>query len=363
MSRTPHHRTGLGFFNQVRSVGILWVVAGHAMALFMPGQENAVALPLFAGAGRVAGGGIMVMFFMISGFFFYRRSPAKCITTQARLLLKPYFVTSIAILLTKCWLTMLRGRDFLGELFSLTLTYLLGLNAPGGSRLFGIPVSTISVFWFVLALFEGWVLYNYIQHLKHPGAKWICVVACVIIGWLLMEVSPVWPYVFPLGLMAVGYIAVGHLIRQHNLLERKLPVPVWLLVWGIALVSLAFGYVDIASGVWKLGLLDLLGTCCIAFLILRLYNRVAAWQRSGPIARCMEVVGLNSIWILCIHAFEKIIIYWKNLEKFFPNQPLLCMVICFAGRCAAMYLLWIATSHLRRQLRRSPQERIVITEE
>lgn len=363
MSKSPKNHTSLGFFSEVRGMGIIWIVAGHSMALFMTGQAGAVTVPLFSGAGRVLGGGVIAMFFMISGFYFYRRSPVKCIRTQARLLLKPYLITGLIIVLAKIWMALLMGTDFLENSVGLIVTYLLGLNGANGYTLLGISLKSVSVFWFLLALFGGWVLYNYIQCLKDHRVQAACIVACVVASWVLTKIAPIWPMVLPNGLLAVGYLAAGHLIREKKLLERKLPWPIWLGIGTITVVSMAFGYVDVASGTWKLGLLDVAGSFCVGFLLLLLYNSISGRQWNGLFMRTMERVGRNSIWIICLHTFEKEVIPWSNLKRLFPDMPGLCMLLCFTGRCAAMYLIWMVVVHIRQKSRRTSSRRIVITEE
>lgn len=363
MSQSSRNYTSLGFFNEVRGLGIIWIIMGHSAALFMTGQPGAVVNPLFSGAGRVLGGGVIAMFFMISGFYFYRRSPAKCIRTQAKLLLKPYLITGLLITAVKIWLALLRGTDFLKDTAGMILTYLLGLNGANGMKLFGIPLKSVSVFWFLLALFIGWVLYNYIQHLKKPGMRVLCVIVCVVTSWILSETTEVLPWVLPNGLLAVGYLAAGHFMRERNLLGRKLPHWSCLSVGAIALISMAFGYVDVSRGLWKLGLLDVAGSFCMGYILLMFYNWISKWQWNGWLMKTMERVGRNSIFLIGLHAFEKEIIPWSHLDRVFPDMPGLCIVVCFALRCAVMYLIWLGVVNARKAIRQTDTRRIILTEE
>lgn len=363
MIKSPQKNSGLGFFNQVRGLGLLWIIAGHSMALFMTGSGATMEVPVFSGAGRVLGGGVLAMFFMISGLYFYRRSPRKCVHTQAKLLLRPYILTCAAITAVKAFLALLSGGDFWGQIISLSVSYLLGMNVTNGAQFLGITLKSISIFWFVLALFGGWVVYNSIVSVKNRNLRVLLVITSVVAGWVLTVLSAIWPYSLPMALMAVGYIAVGHMIREHNLLNRKLPRWLWWSIGSVTLVSLAFGYVDIAGGKWKLGLLDVAGSFCVGFLLLRLYNRLSQIRLNGFIARGIEKVGLNSIWIICLHAFEKEVINWRRLQWMLPEHPVLCMVLCFVGRCAVMYLLYVSIFQMRKQHHMELRRKIVITEE
>lgn len=353
MHQTSQNQYGLGFFNLFRGAGLLWVIVGHSLALFFPQSSIFPVLPVFSHAGRVLGGSIMVMFFMISGFYFFRRSPKKCLTVQARLLLKPYAVTALATVIGRWLYFTACHRATWRNTVSMVLTYALGLNATHGETLAGLPIYTISIFWFILALFGGWVLFNLIQQLPHKGLRAACVVLCVITGWLLTEVSKVWVFAIPMALLAVGYIAAGYEIKQQDLLSRPLPWYVWAVISALSLFSLAFGDIDIAACIWKMGLWDIAGSFCLGFLMLRLYCRIMRHNFTGRIVRLLERVGVHSVWIICIHAFEKTLIPWKDLAKLFPDLPLLCGIICFLGRCLLIYLIFKALRHLGRRKRRT----------
>ncbi|MGM9524912.1 MAG: acyltransferase family protein, partial [Peptococcaceae bacterium] len=258
----------LGYFNMARGLGMLAVVAGHSISPFLAPADSAPEL--FGRAGSVFGGGLMAMFFLISGFGFYRRSSRKCLLIQTKLLLFPYAIVAAAVLLTKLGLAIVERRSFWAHGGEYILTYLLGLNAEGGGRLWGFSVESVSIFWFVLALFGSWVIYNQIVQCRSRTVQWVLVGGCVVGGYLLTLISRIWPFCIPMALLAVGYLAVGALVRKHQLLERKLPVWTYVLVCVPVLLSAAFGEVNIVACVWRLGLIDVASTFCLGFLLLRL---------------------------------------------------------------------------------------------
>ena len=362
MTTMKRKQYSLGYFNMARGMGTLMVIAGHSMALFLSGMKIGEVPTVFAGAGRVIGGGVMAMFFLISGFYFKPRPVGRCIRMQARLL-KLYYATAIAIVASLVLQRFLQGKPWeeLGQ--KLLWTYLFGFNAPAGAVILGQEVGTVSLFWFIFALFLGWILYNLICTIKSVTWRRMCVCLCVVSGWCLTEVSRVWPMAIPMGLITVGYIALGSLIREKDLLEHRLPIAIEVCVVAVALLCLSFGHVDMSVCLWKLGLLDVAGSFCVGYLLLRLYCLYANRNPHGILARQTEYVGMHSIWIFCIHAFEKALVPWQNLRRIFPDSPVLCMVICFVGRILVIGALFWLLYRSRKQIRRKRQHGIVLQTE
>lgn len=353
MNPVQRKKDGLGYFNLLRGLGMFFIVMGHSIAPFLTIQTPVTTGIFFQGAGRVLGSSILVMFFMLSGIGFYRRSPRKCLTIQAKLLLKPYAFTAAAFILCKMVIAALKGNSILNQGLSLSLTFLLGLNASQGGSLFGIHITTISILWFVIALFGSWVIYNYILHLPEKKTRHLCILGCLLLSWVLSLISRVWPFALPMVLMAVVCIAAGHEIRIRNLLYCQLPVSVWCGLVLVSLICLMFGYVDMAACIWKLGPIDMLGSLCIGFLLLRLYSRIMELGIRGRIVSQLEHLGVNSIRILCLHAFEHALIPWRKLSLLFPNAPVLCSILCLLGKGLLIWALYHLNYHLPRKKRKA----------
>lgn len=329
----------LGYFNMARGLGMLLIVLGHSVNLYLASSEPGGS-GLFLGSGSVLGGGIMAAFFMISGFGFYKRSPKKCFSIQRRLLLRPYFWVAAAVLTTKLLLAVVKQRSFLENGGELVLTYLLGLNAEGGGELFGIPVESVSIFWFVLALFGGWILYNGISRFHSQRLKYFCVAGCVVLSYIMTLLWKIWPYCLPMAFLAAGYLWAGEAIKNHGLLEGKLPWTWWVLIAVVAGITAAFGGVNIVACVWKLGLLDVAGSFCWGFLLLRLYALFMRKEHKGKFFGALEEIGFQSIWIVCLHAYEKVIFPWYRIPGILPDHPWIGVGLCFIGRCVIMYVLY-----------------------
>ncbi|MCD8021391.1 MAG: hypothetical protein LUF92_18025 [Clostridiales bacterium] len=307
----------------------------------------------------------MAMFFLISGYGFYCRSTKKCISVQYRLLFKPYCFTACAVLVTKLILSVVRWRPFMEHGGEYVLTFLLGLNAEGGGELFGIPVKSVGIFWFVLSLMNGWIIYNAICQLKNKRVQWILVIACVVSGYVLTRISHIWVYCLHTSLMAVGYLAVGSRIREYDLLERSLPWWLYVLLLIPVGISCVWGNVNMITGYWKLGLFDMLSTYCLGFLLMRFFAIISTHSNNGIVIRFFETIGFNSIWILCIHLYEKVIFPWYHLTEIFQGYPVIGTVIYIILRSFLIFIIfefvrWL--DRLRKQRKRNSRGKIVLEE-
>lgn len=360
MPQPTKDQDSLGFFQLARGLGIAVILLGHSITPFFPKSPPDTAHQLFSGAGSVLGGGIMAMFFMISGFGFYVRSPKKCFATQAKLLLKPYLLTAAAILVTKLILSLVMGRPFLQHGGELVLTYLLGLNAEGGSTIGPIPIESISILWFILALFGGWLICNSIFRLRSKALRTTLVVGAVLLSNVSTQLHTIWPFCLPMVLLCVGYLAVGYQLRQGAWLDRKLPLWSWILIWTVVAVCAAFGGVNMVACYWRLELLDVVGSFAVGFLLLRLYRRVYNLGHHGKLTRLLETVGFHSLWIVFLHGYEKNIFPWHWLLRLLPGAPGLCVVICFLARTTLMYLLFRLLTAWRTLQRRRRRKKIIL---
>lgn len=363
MDKTIDRHYSLGYFNTARGLGALFVIIGHSMALFLGGMPQLPVLPVFAGAGRVIGSGIMAMLFMVSGFYFQRRPMKRCLRAQTRMLLKPYFRTGFAIFLGVSLRLLMNGKPFWKNGLRILTTFALGTNASrGGMTLLGLDVGTVSIFWFLLALCWGWIIYNGISFIPARWMRFAALCVCALVSRVMVGWTKLWPMALPMALMAVCYLAVGNQIRIHRLMDRKLPAWLQVPIGLVALGSLAFGHVDIAACVWKLGLFDMLGSVCVGYLLLLLYARMMDSPEGGRLFQRLDNIGIHAMKILCLHAFEKEVIPWKDLAGVFPGRPVLCMLLCTVGRLVIIQVLILLLEHVRRFLRRKKRITLNITE-
>lgn len=350
---------GLGYFNLARGLGMVLIVLGHSINLYLDPLPTGNG-GFFSGAGSVFGGGIMAAFFMISGYGFYKRKPRKCFAIQRKLLLLPYCIVAAAVIISKFLLAVVRQRSFMENGGEFILTYLLGLNAEGGGTLWGIPVESVSIFWFVLALFGGWLIYNGIVQITSDRLRVLLTASCVILGYVLTLISKIWPCCLPMALIAVGYLHAGAELKERGLLEKEISWKWWGIILALILFSAAFGQVSIVACMWKLGLADVLATFCTGFLFLRIYAAYMRREHTGRLMSVLEEIGFNSIWIVCLHAYEKVIFPWYRLTDAMAFCPAAGVLVCFAARCIVMYIMYRSVMFLHRKLQRKKRGKFVL---
>ena len=326
----------IGYFSFARGFGIICVLLGHSILLLYP--MTFTDKP-FGNLPSVYGGSIMAMFFMISGYSFRSRRICRCVKTQIKLLLKPYWITVGCIIGAKLVLAVLHQRSFwlFGGQYIFSYLFAINRGIQGGysGTILGLEVNNVAMMWFIWALFGGWVIYNAITRINSIKLRHCLVAVCVCSGVGLTYVSKVWVFVFPQMLQTVGFIFLGHMIREHHLIERRLS-PAWYIVLGIpAAVTIIWGGVDMYTCVWKLGLLDYLGISSLGFFFIRFFVWLTRREKKrwNAVYDLVSNIGANTQIILCIHAFDEKIIPWSRLDSFFTGKYWMGCIVYSIIRC------------------------------
>ena len=362
----------MGYFSIAKGFAMFLILYGHSMTIFYgksyKQDQISASFKAFWGAGQVLGGGIMAMFFLISGYGFYKRSIKKTWKNQTGLLLRPYYITALLVLLSKLILAVIERRSFMENGGQYILTYLLGLNAEGGGKIFGIPIESVSIFWFILGLFGGWMIYTVIiNQVKEEKRQLFFSLIISFIGTLLAMWQRVWPFCFPIMCITTGYLALGVYIREHGLLERSLKARELILLTVIPLICLAFGRVDMVNGIWRLGPLDFIGSACIGFFLLKAYVWLMGFDgfKNNRLSAFLTDFGFYSMWVVCIHAYEKVVIPWHWLKFFLADYPALCAILVLILRTIFIVISYkfIIRFEKRRRKRKKGKRRKITLED
>ena len=336
LQRRERDPDSIGFFNLARGCGICIVIAGHSLIYYYPiAYHEGIFGNLFTNIGA----GFMAMFFIISGYGFYPQKPKKCIRTQSKLLLKPYVITVCLILLAKLGLALLRWRSFWEFGGQYIFSYLLAVNEGWEGTILGLEVNHVAMFWFFWSLWGGWILYNFIARLRSKRLRITLAAACVVLGWSLTLISRVWVYVIPNMLVVVGFLAIGHWMRETGwLMKPRLTALEYTVLLIPALITLAFGWIDMYSYTWRLGLVDILGSACLGILFCRFFAWVSTFRIENKITEALNAIGFHTLWIFCIHAFEEKVFPWYRLGILFSERKYIAVILCVLLRCVVIWI-------------------------
>ena len=353
------YRTGktntLGYFNLLKGCGILWVLAFHTVILYF--ERDLENQNLFT----INGAGLMAMFFIISGFGFYKRKPMRCLNMQFKLIMAPYIWMCAFILIERVVYNFIRGIPFKDNGGSLILTYLFGLCVYPERTVLGYTVSFVGLLWFILALFTGWIIYNQISQIKENKMIRLCIMCSVFLGWLLPKITDLWPYCIPQGLLAAGCLYIGESIRKNRLLERKLSPVIYVgaLIWiGISEI---FGGGDMGTNYWRFGLFDVVSAYLIGLMFIRVYYNLYPYIPENKITEILEMVGGESFLVFCIHGVERVTVPWYVIQRYIANQYLgTCLY--FLMRCVFIFIVYRVIKKIQRWLnQRKRRKKVTIT--
>lgn len=324
-----HAADTIGFFDFARGVGILSVLISHSVSLFYAiAVTDSIGWNCYASLGA----GVMAMFFLISGLGFQARGSRRCIRSQIRLYLPPYLITALCVIGAKAGLCILKWRPFKDYGAEFLFSYLLALNRGFQGTILGLPVNNVAMLWFLWALGGGWCIYNAICLVKDRRLRPALVSLCVLISFGMIHLSRVWPYALPQMLQAVGFLWMGHEIRERKLLDKVLPVWIYPLCMIPVFITALWGGVDIFTCSWKLGIWDYLSVCIMGFFLLRFFAWFGELEVNGRVYDWVSGVGTQTLLILCIHAFDEKVLPWHKMQALFAERAGLGILICLLIR-------------------------------
>lgn len=315
MSRMRKKRITIGTFDLVKGIGILFIIAGHTLAIY--GESLKRISPVFS----VFGWGVLPMFYIISGLGSKKMDIKKHLKRTVKDLLFPYLwvVAFVAILFPIFHYIAFRWWPgaFL-EMRRTTLGLLTGCKISG-KQICGIEVYESSAVWYLLALFIALNTMNIIWKISNKWETLFLVCLCIVAGFWC-KTADIWYYCIPYGLMAVGYVYLGGFIKKSRWLEKD--VPLWQFVV-LGVVFLASEILEHSSAIPSMEkeILDYIGTGSLGIF----FVRFAIWadRFEGVIFDGIRKIGRYSYYIMCIHSVEMSCIPWYLFAQKFSTHPYL----------------------------------------
>lgn len=253
-------------------------------------------------------------YFIISGYNFHPAKPLVCLKRQAKLFLLPYTYMLIACLAIQCLKNLFRGEGIMHGVLPYIIGFALGISE--NTKLYPFETSDVMTAWFLLTLFIAWNVLNTIFLIKNQKRQIFVVISIGLIGMAMTLRAP-WIWCIPQGCQAVPLLYIGFIMREKKFFFHKIPLRYVVLLLIPACVSFCLGGTFMAENIYKLGLLDYIGTAAGAILLLKLYSLIEF--PDTHLVGYVESVGRYAYWILCIHGVDMLAIKFNEVLEFFPQ--------------------------------------------
>ena len=336
-------RNTIGMFDCLKGVVVLFVILSHCFIEVWT-VNRCTDYTLVWRCVHSMSGMAMGIFFIISGYGFRPVKNLRGVRMQARLLLRPVLTAYLCFTPAMMLGNLLTGEPVLSGIAERWTGFLLGHMRR--TEMFGMETETLGVFWYFIALFIGWMLLTLIFRIAEKEAfRGAAVAVCTAAGCLLARFLPELWFCIAQGLLSVGFLYTGYLLKKNGLAFAKIPVWGYVLLVGAAASVLAFGYVNLGVNELRLGLLDYGGTVCGSVLLIRLYLRFFDPERK--VYAPLMFLGRNSSMFICIHGFEALLILWRSCPYLISGHVQLTAFAFFAFRLGLITVLYYIAMYSR----------------
>lgn len=336
MMNNEVNRNQIGQYDLAKGLSLIAIAAFHTLGVigFSSRVANSKGILLVLGAiVKFFGIFTIPLFFMISGLGYRSTKIKSCIKKQSRYLLVPYVITAIITCVVNLCIHYACFRYFKGsveETKKIAFSYIFG-NENATSFL-GHDLFQIGPLWFVLALFIAWNILNIISNIFKNNNKMILIVSAgfMLAGYVIILIDKNVPYCIPQAFITVFLLELGYVIKKKKLLFTKISFIEIVAAIALGIISLAFGDINMAENIWKLGLVDMLAAIVIAYVALKIFLKVNRFENG--IVTFIRTLGKNSMWFVCVHEVELVAIPWYKLVEKFENHIFFVAVFIFLVR-------------------------------
>lgn len=295
-------------FDVLKGFLLFMIVFAHHYSFFNGGLRERI--PDAPGARFCGWSALGIgLFFVIAG---YQYRPAKemksYIRKQIRQLIIPYFAALSLVAVLRFLIRYGTVGDFRFQEIS---TILAGAcyGVIQNTEILGVWAYSIQAFWFLPAFFFSGLFFQMLQRLPDKY-KMICILALTM---LAVSMPDAYHFQLPWFLVqscgALGFMELGYVLKKRKLLYQKLPV--WFVVGALCLYvgCHIFSSSNVASNVWRAGVIDYAAACGMSVVVLRLYLKwgIGEWN----CLFLLEYVGMYSLLFFLVHGIGLLVIPWE----------------------------------------------------
>lgn len=331
----------IGMFDVPKGIMMVLIICLHSIYIvekFCPDFQYPLIFRILA---KTSACGLAVLF-GISGYSFRSAPLKKSLFQQAKNLLKPYALSGIAVSAFFLIEDLMIGvNPFFGKTMAGAVSFLLEISAGGDYG--GMRLIAVEVFWYVIAMFNSWILLELFMKLGGGWKTGAAVIICCAVGMFLGHLNTRFFFCIPQSLCCTVFLYAGWLCKKHKILFRDYRLWIYVGCLFLYLAGLFVGEAKIYENIWRLGLLEI--PCILAgvFFSIEVYFWFVGNQ--SRILRPFITIGRYSLWVMCFHGIDCLIFEWKwifdlGLPSMWLEYALLLVMrglFVFVG-CVAVWL-------------------------
>ena len=329
---------------------ILWIDTTKALAILLVIIGHSVTGPVRA----VIFSFHMPLFFILSAYttrFSKNREEIllNCQKGFKHLILPAFLVFIVRSTISLLSLISKTGEQVRFEYFVtgkvLSLLFSSGIECYA----FGMRIPALGIPWFLVVLFFSRLIYDFLQVLSHnrKSVLAVCSILLSCVGVILGQRIFLF-FSFDIVLAVVSLYLVAQIVKDNKYLEKctfiktSMFLIVWIVCFCIPYLVMPLGekrYLELASRDYPVFPVCFIGAISATFFMAEvsviINNRV-----SRKMMNAVNVIGKNSLYMLCIHCFDN---YWKVFYSLTENMYInaFCRVLIDV---AVFYILMIIKS-------------------
>ena len=281
------------YIDLVKGIGIIAVIIGH-MNLW---KLNKIIYSFH-----------MPLFFLLAGAFIPQKySNKQYAIKKAKQLLVPYVFTCVVLVLLAYLRSLLKG-DF--DIFNIAFKWIVASIYASGN-LEPYRISRIGAIWFLWAMFISCIFVKWISGKRYAA---VMIVLVVIVGYLTTGL--LWlPFSVQAAMVASGYVYIGYISKQKQVLERQFKLPTQIFMITIWIFDILLDQINMSKNQYKYSLFSFVLPLNAVYLVLMFCKFVDKKNIFPIILKTLSFYGKNTLVILCFHLIELEMFPWGYLKN------------------------------------------------
>jgi fucose 4-O-acetylase-like acetyltransferase len=308
----------------LRGIGIIFMVLGHCTI------GNSPLLTNFIFSFH------MPLFFLVSGYLYKNKPFSIILQSNYKRVIMPYLITAMVIgIFFLC-------KDGILGLLDWLLSIIL---ANGSGTVFHLKERHVGPLWFLVAYFIAQIFLYLIIKIKGKEYQFISLVLLFVLSFIIKNKIGLLPLDILPAIIGCIFLYIGYnYIDLTIFYKKKIYLYFGLIIW---ISCMYIGGLSMASHVYKLNFLQIIGACYGTFFIYLLIKKVKPFNW---FYKFLIFCGQNSLLILCLHSIDynchfsgfPYFLWFRNI-----NNPFGIILIRFALKSITIYIGYLIVSRFK----------------